>query len=1465
MLRRFRFSVERLRRVRRPGPEPRMLAPMTPLFKFTPACAIALLFLLSFNTKTSAQVTSHQAPLTSALGEKSLLPLRGAVYPLARREFDRGVAVDTYPLRRILLVLQRGAEREIALQHLIQEQQDRSSPNYQVWLTPEQFGNQFGPADEDVQTLTEWLTSHGFSDIKVSAGRTVIEFSGTAASVREAFHTEIHRYLVNGEEHIANASDPLIPAHFGPMVAGIVSLHDFRKKPMYHLAGTSGPGRVPASLALPSPEYSFNCVDYLTSIFGQFSGQSPSCHALGPLDFATIYNVLPLWNANPAVDGTGQAIAIVGRTNIDVQDVADFRTLFGLPPNPPQVIVNGADPGIVPGDEIEADLDVEWSGAVARGAGVKLVVSESTETTDGVDLSALYIVDHNLAPVMSTSYGQCELFLGAAGNQFYYNLWQQAAAQGITTFVSSGDNGSAGCDSDQGPGPMPAQGGLQVNGLGSTPYNVSVGGTDFNDYFNASTYWNATNNTTSLVSAKSYIPETTWNNSCTNSFLENPVFRLNTNAETNCNNPNVETSFTVPVAGSGGKSNCTSPTSTTAASCAGGYAKPLWEVAQGVPNDGKRDLPDVSLFAGSGFMDSFYMVCEADFTVPPAPCSTGHFLGVGGTSASSPTFAGLMALINQKMGARQGNANPIFYGLAAKQAALNCNSSSGPAAGCIFNDITSGTIAMPCASSSPNCSTTGAGDSVGILSGYQAATGYDLATGLGSVNAANLINGWNSASAGTTSTTSLTLNGASTLAVTHGTPVTVAVSVSPTSPQATGLAALIATQGNESFGVETLTLSNGSVSGTTNMLPGGSSYSVKAHYAGDSNYTESDSSPVTVTVNPEPSATNVHVATVDLTTGKVSNSNATSIPYGSIYVLRADVTNSSGTNCFNSANGVMSYGCPTGTLSFALDGASLGPGTLNSEGYTENQSVQLNGGPHTFKGSYSGDNSYLASSGSDSVTVTAASTLTGTQTLYPMAIGVPVGFSVSARTNDLGLYGAPMSGTFTIFDGSNQVPLSEYTLTGVIYPPPCSPCPPPPPYVWETLDGEITATFSGTPGAHTLTVKYSGDSNYAPSSTTASASLVYPTQTTVSSSAQTIPNGQPVTFTAKITPGQNANVPPSGNVAFNINGNPVGPVAVSNNQAQLTVSNLYAGAVPITATYSGDSNYATSTGIFSQTVTQVNTSTTVTSSSQTITAGQQLTLTARVTPSQMGAAPLTGTIQFTANETVLGVASVSNNQAQTAPFLNTPGSLQIQATYSGDQNYLTSSGTLTETVSPAPPDFSLASLSPSTVTVLAGQTATFANAISVSPLNGFASSVSLSCSLPASATTCAASPNTLSTGSGMVTVTVTTTARGALMPLVRRRDLEPRPKQVQLLLLYSVTLLFLLILVKASRQSYWRPFPLALVGIVLIFGVIGCGGGGGGSTSPPPVRGTQAGTYTVTVTGISGSTTHSAVLTIVVN
>jgi uncharacterized protein (TIGR03437 family) len=407
------------------------------------------------------------------------------------------------------------------------------------------------------------------------------------------------------------------------------------------------------------------------------------------------------------------------------------------------IILNGRDPGVINRPqplEKEAISDVEWAGAVAPGVAIQLVVSASTNATSGLDLSVEYAVDNNLSPVLSASYSFCEASLGTAGNQFHSRLWQQAAAQGITVLIGTGDGGSAECDYESGATPpAPARSGLTVNGVASTPYNVAVGGTDFGDLTSAAAYWNPANSSTTHASAKGYVPETTWNDSCTNA-LFGAVAGYSTDPETNCNNPAlaklVQTS-----GGTGGRSTC------VVSGCTAGYPKPDWQARPGVPNDGARDVPDVSVFAGSAFSGSFYLFCEADLQ-NGIPCNLdgpGSLIqGAAGTSIAAPAFAGIMALVVQNTGSRQGNPNPVFYRLAAQQPVAECNASGMPSTACIFHDVTAGTIAMPCARGSPNCVTANPRNQYGILSGFEAGAGYDLATGLGSVNAFNLVTaaGW---------------------------------------------------------------------------------------------------------------------------------------------------------------------------------------------------------------------------------------------------------------------------------------------------------------------------------------------------------------------------------------------------------------------------------------------------------------------------------------------------------------------------------------------------------------------------------------------------------------------------------------------------------------------------------------------------------------------------------------------------
>jgi len=598
--------------------------------------------------------------ITRPVDESAAIRLGRTTHPLATPANEVGRAAPGLRMEGILLQLTRSPEQQAELEQLLADQQDPASPSYHRWLTPEEFGERFGPALEDLDAITGWLEGRGFQVTDIARGRSTIEFSGTVRQVEGSFHTEIHRYSVGGTIHVANAGDIAIPEALAPVVSGLVSLHDFSRRPLHRVVSAPAADLIGGS------------------------------HAMVPYDFAAIYNVAPLWSNG--FDGSGQTIAIPGRTDIKMSDVSLFRSTFGLPGNNTQVIVNGKDPGLVSTDEeTEAVLDVEWSGAIARGATVKFVVSASTNSSDGVDLSSLYIVDNNLAPVMSVSFGDCESDLGPSGNQFYNGLWSQAAAQGISVFVAAGDSGSAGCDAPMSTGnrgantTTPAALGFAVSGLASTPYNVAVGGTEFNDTASPSTWWN-TSNDSHDASAKGYIPEVVWN----------------------------ESSYTTPRAvdnglwaGSGGVSSV--------------YATPPWQTGNGVPaadpgSSGQhhRYMPDVSL---NGAGHDGYLIYQ-----------DGALGLVGGTSASSPSMAGIMVLIDQFTGASNGNPNPHLYALAAKTPA-------------IFHDVVSGTNAVPCAGGSPNCSVA---SGVGVMTGYSAGPGFDLATGWGSLDAYALALNWGS-------------------------------------------------------------------------------------------------------------------------------------------------------------------------------------------------------------------------------------------------------------------------------------------------------------------------------------------------------------------------------------------------------------------------------------------------------------------------------------------------------------------------------------------------------------------------------------------------------------------------------------------------------------------------------------------------------------------------------------------------
>ena len=869
------------------------------LMRLLPLCALASAVLCG----TAAMAQHYAAPtvrIVDRIDETSLVTLKGNTHPAANAKNDLGRVSPTLPMTDLILVLSRDPAQQAAFDKFVANQYDSASPDFHQWLTPEQVGTNFGPAESDVTTVTNWLTGHGFSIGEITKDRLSIRFSGTAAQVESTFHTEMHNLTVKGEAHIANMSDPQIPAALAPVVVGVKALHNFFPRPLHRMGSqvklsreAGGWQRVSdtrpsaqhlsasprASNSAPAHKPGSQFTINVPATGGTTGTPAYTEEDISPYDFATIYNVLPLWNKG--IDGTGQTIAIAGTSDISQNDISTFRTFFGLPTtnaaNIPQIVhpnpslPGGDDPGICTAtsglctidDLLENSLDVEWSGSVAKNAQIILVTAASQSASDDTLYDAeSYIVNNATAHVVSVSYGECELFEGTSGNVEYNTLWQDAATEGIAVFVAAGDSGAAACDQggDSSGTPYVAEYGLSVSGLASTPYNTAVGGTDFNWCpFTATTacpaapYWTATNSA-NQASAVGYVPEMPWNNTCSNPFALEGIIDAALNAgipgvnntETACNflaenySPDSgATALVDTVGGGGGVSNCTSSDGSTVASCTGGYAKPSWQTGvSGIPADNKRDLPDVSFFSSDGELSySAYLICVEEEGSPCTYSTDAEPFAseVGGTSASTPPMAGVMALIDQKTGAPQGFANPELYKLAATQTYSSCSAESVTASSttCLFNDIDGGTFAspytnaMPCdygydvsGVDSPNCkandSIQGVGDPIGILPGYSSNVGYDLATGLGSLNVANLVNAWPAISGGSAVTVTVTPAEASlilnqTLAVTGSVASTAAGGATPTG---------------------TVTLTAGSYTSKATLASGAYSFTVPANSLG---------------------------------------------------------------------------------------------------------------------------------------------------------------------------------------------------------------------------------------------------------------------------------------------------------------------------------------------------------------------------------------------------------------------------------------------------------------------------------------------------------------------------------------------------------------------------------------------------------------------------------------------------------
>jgi len=1204
-----------------------------------------------------------------------------------------------------------------------------------------QYGAAFGVAEPDVEAVEQWLQSYGFTVERVSPARNRIQFSGDFAKIQSAFQTTIHELSVNGATHYANSTDPKIPAALWPVIAGVGPLNDFHPSSNAEF-GARG-HYDPASHSIQSD----------LTLFTQ-SG-TPYLY-VDPADAASIYDT-----PNPALntaysgttyDGTGINIGVVGDSNITLQDVSNYRVAFlgeaASTTNTPTVVVDGNDP-LLDQDEVEALLDTEIAGGLAPKAKVYLYISANTSLESGLFDAITRAIDDNTVSILNISFGICEAHLGDSGNQLVAELMAQAAAQGISVTVSSGDSGSAGCDNDQSEA---AQYGLAVNGLASSVYTVAVGGTDFDVLTdNFSTYVQDSSggqpysgSAPYYGTALSYIPERPWNDSTeTNVNIASNVAISNNGA-------------TDIVAGAGGASNCSTSTVGTSGvlTCQSGYAKPPFQSAL-TPADGVRDLPDVALLAGNGFYSAVWVVCAdnvAEGTLFPVftDCQTDNgqwtsgttFSGFGGTSTAAPAFAGILALVEQKTGSRLGQPDYVLYQLAQSKYAT------------VFHDTVEGDNSVVCASGSPNCGTNG------FLTGYDAATGYDQASGLGSVDATQLVNSWNSVSL-TSTTTTLTVNGSTApVNVIHGTSLTFNAGVSPAS--ATGVVGIVDTanespNGPQNNGQLPINLSGGTGSAAYNGLPGGT-YTVYANYGGDTSDAASTSSGIAVNITPESSTTVLSVTAYSGDGSGTQITNLAAVPYGSYINAIAQIN--------GQAEGSNTEGLATGTVTYENNGTTLASAAVSAvnQAFFAAPAVSyppLSAGSYNLTAAYSGDASYNASTS----TVTAMTVVKA----VPSLSVTPASSSVSSLASDqvtmtlvVPSAGAAPTGTIVLTaNGSTIATVSE--LSG--------------------FAARVVVQASAlAAGANTITATYSGDGNYAGSSGTATI--------TVTEVSFALSNGGAITLAPGATSGNTTSI-------------------------EVSPSNGFIGIVDLVCS---------------------------------------------VTAPTGASSPATCSAPSTVN--ITGTASVSTQLTVSTTAATTPGSYAFTVTGTdASTGKITSSTIVTVTVtgSSATGSFSLGNSG--AITVAPGASSGNTTSVTVTPSNGFTGQVNLSCAVdtsianPVNSPTCGIPPSVTITGSTAATATLTlaTTASNAAI-------------RVQSVFggIGTVAFAGLMLVVAPVRRRRWTG--LAILLLLVSFTAIGCGGGNSPASTSNP--GTTAGLYQVTVTGVdqaTGTITETTTVNVTVN
>jgi hypothetical protein len=1286
--------------------------------------------------------------------------------PLVRTLIDDGPVEEQKALGRMLLVLSPTAENEEELKKLLDEQQNPNSPNYHRWLTAEEFGTSFGVTDEDVQAVRGWLEQMGFTVGAIAKSKRWLEFSGSSRQVESTFQTPLRYYSGGGKKYLANASDMAIPEAVSRVSRGVVSLNSFEKRPPQKILGGMAGRNAKGQKILLQPN--------LTA-----SGTAGNVYYLSPGDYAAIYNTKPLLSAG--IDGTGVAIAVIGQSQIELSDVQTFRQIFQLKSNDPNIIVSGPDPGVTaPIDLEESMLDVEWAGAVAPGATIDLVIAGATDTTSGVDLAAAYAIDNRIAPILTYTYGSCEQALGSSGNAFYNALWQQAAAEGITVLVAAGDNGSAGCDASN--AGLPATQGWGVNGAASTPYNLAVGGTQFADSGNEATYWSSSN-LADFSSALGYISEAAWNESCdfsqltsaTNCFFQGSSFQMQ--------------------AGAGGASAV--------------YPKPVWQSGAGVPADGMRDVPDVALAAASGHHQIVYCLKSDQIACQITGNQVVGLTLVGGTSAATPSMAGIFALVEQKNGMFQGPANYTLYKLAQNN---SCDSSMHPTPGtsnsCIFYDVTAGNNQVPCVGGTPRCSSTQSGVN-GFMNGYAAGPGYDLATGLGSVNAANLAVAWTSMSFAS----SLITLQVPTTSFTHGAALTVSGTVAAASGTGTPTGNVSLT--TDQFGAaDVLPVNNGAFTKPVKDLPGGQ-YRLSAHYAGDGIFDASDSTTVTLHVTPEASATALSM-----------NPSGGSVNYADPLSVKIQVAGASGS------------GIATGNVTLSDGGTTIGNYALGADGSAfiatgQGTSYSFSVGAHSLTATYSGDNSFNGSTATPVPLNVAKATPTIVVGLN--SSNVTVGQPVAAHAVVAGFGNAVATGQvqFTV-DHVSYGP-SVALQTGGFF---------------GTQAQASVLLMSLTAGTHTIGAGYdgSGDPNFVtvPSSASYSQTVTVGTDqgtistTTITNATLPVTVGDNGTFTVTVSP-----TAATGTVSlWDVVGPRSGPAAIQGGSGTIQIVWPQAGSTSLYAVYSGDATYSGSASAAKRFSVNRGSPQVLLNGPATTDLTHQVSLNASVagSPANTALAFPTGEVEFW--DSVSGGASqLLLVQSLTAGAGNVgvyslrvrlaAGTHSLKVHYRGDHNWgpadsqvlaLTSAGDFTVGVLPNP--LVIAAGSPGTATV------------TITPTGGLSGSITFACptgtnNVPVGYT-CTLSPNPLNVTAGAPTATLTMAPSATAGGSVHTAEVLGRRHALWRVELAAGVLLLSLMFVDGGSEG--GKGILLVAGLLLCVGrlVTGCGGGSSSAAGPVP-------------------------------